>query len=283
MPDLISRVCAPTTLGYAFDGLARAKGLWCPHVSMQHLRIHPGRHLLQLADELAQGRYRPDAVQQFAILKADGSRRLITSYSVRDRVAQRAVLHVLQPLGERLFLDCSYGYRPGLTVDMAYNRVREWVRHGYHWVGDADIASCFDRIPRRSALRILQALATDPNLIKLVASWLDVVPSPEASPCCGLPQGMAISPFLCNLYLHRLDVAMRQQEIPMVRYADDFVLLARSRDAASRALHLAGRRLQALELSLHPAKTKVIHSTRRHRFLGRRLPELAACKYDSQP
>ncbi len=270
-------LCTPVVLDAAFRRLAGANGRWRQGTPMSRVREQPVRYMLELLRDLASGRYRPEPARAFAIAKADGSRRTLHVYSVRDRVVQRAVLTVLQPAGERLFLDFSYGYRPGLTVDMAVARVREWVRAGRAWLVDADILHCFDSIPRSRVLRLLQALARDVDLTRLVAGWFSPAPSFNTrGEACGLPQGMGLSPFLCNLYLHGFDLALRRARIPAVRYADDFVLLAGTQREAQAAREFARQRLALAGLELHPIKTRVVKAAPKFSFLGRRLPRATA-------
>lgn len=274
---LFDALCEPANLDAAYRRLSTAGGLWRRGVPMFKMRHQPVRHMLELARDLVARRYQPDVPRAFEIEKGDGTRRTLHAYSVRDRIVQRAALHVLQPAGERLFLDFSYGFRPGLTVDMAVSRVREFVRAGYHWLVDGDIRRCFDAIPRPRVVKLVQAVAGDREFVRLISAWLSTAPTLNArGEACGLPQGMVLSPFLCNLYLHGFDLALRRADIPAVRYADDFVMLARSQRDAHAARGFARERLAGAGLELHPDKTRVIKSARTHAFLGRRLPEATA-------
>jgi retron-type reverse transcriptase len=157
---------------------------------------------------------------------------------------------------------------------MALSRVREFVRQGYVWLGDADIKGCFDNIPYKMVLRSLQNLCGDKELVRVVKFCIESQPNRfrPSGRGRGLPQGMVLSPFLCNLYLHEFDCFLQSQQIPFVRFADDFILFAKDEAGAKSALQLAGKYLNKLGLELHPGKTKVIRSSNRHRFLGKRLP-----------
>lgn len=270
MGQFYNFICQPETLTRAFNHLKSANGLWDSRCRAQAVRADPVLPMLRIMHDLAQGTYRPGTAVQFEIERGDGSRRSITCFQIRDRLVQRACLLAIQDPGERLFLPCSYGFRPGLSVDMACARVREWAREGRHWIADADIYRCFDNIPRQTAIRLLAALTMDDMFCRLVGGWL---PS-ENEETRGLPQGMALSPFLCNLYLHSFDLAMRRAGIPMVRYADDFVLLLKTQREAQAAMSFAEQRLKLLRLAIHPRKSRVIKSSPRHRFLGKRLPEV---------
>ncbi len=272
---ILQRLCSPAALGQAFEPLLRKPGRWRPGVPMEQVRRHPSRHIIELWHDLHSGSYRAGEPAVFTVAKADGSTRALRVFDVRDRVVQRAALGLAQPLCEQQFLDCSYGYRPGLTTAMAYGRVREWVRQGYAWLVDADVENCFDNIPQGHALRLLQAVVPSPGLSALVAQWL---PQSAAGDRTGLPQGMALSPLLCNLVMHRFDLAMRRLQVPLVRYADDFILLAKGRDGAEHAMAQAGQQLSLSGLQLHPAKTRVVRCSRRTSFLGQRLPRLGLAR-----
>ena len=273
---VFDQVCGPAVLGASFERRLPAPGLWMPGVHMDAVRRRPARHLLALRDDLAAGTYRPSPGRSFDVAKADGSTRRLVAFCSRDVVVQQACQTVLRPLAERWFLDCSYGFRPGLSVAMACARVREWVREGYHWLLDADIERCFDAVGHRHALAILSALCADSRVVGLVRAWLN--PEGLDSVPNGLPQGMVLSPLLCNLVLHRLDLAMQRIGIPMVRYADDFVCFARRREDAHIAWARAAQCLSLSGLALHPAKTRVVECNRRLRFLGQPLPRLAIAR-----
>ena len=270
----LARAADPDVLNHAWRRLRNEPGLWTRGVPMARMNQDVVRHIGELARELREGRYRAQPMRCFEIPKAEGGKRLIAAPLIRDKLAQRAVLTVLEPLGEAIFDDASFGFRPRCTREMALSRIREWVRRGWCWLGDADIETCFDSIPHRPALKKLEQLCADPAIVDLVRQWLDALPAHHRpAPGRGFPQGMVLSPFLCNLYLHQLDLDLNRQGIPFVRFADDFVLLARDQQGAQQALRQAGRSLQRLGLKLHPTKSRVIRSSTRHRFLGQRLPD----------
>ena len=207
----------------------------------------------------------------YVLPKADGSTRTIQAYFGRDKLAQRAVLHVLEPLGEQVFSDNAYGYRPGCTADMVLSRVREDVRRGFLWLADLDVRQCFDRIYRPALLKQLTVWCGHEEIAGLVERWC-VVGLSGAERHRGIPQGMVLSPFLCNVYLHRLDLGLEREGIRFVRFADDVLLMAQSERDAQAALAFAEAELNALKLELNPHKTAVFRTSRHHRFLGQRLP-----------
>jgi RNA-directed DNA polymerase len=275
MGKLLQAAISPGVLNNAWRRFHNDPGLWSPGVPVADVHRHLIRHIGELADQMADGSYRPYPMRGFKTPKADGGERTLCASFVRDRVAQRAVLTVIEPLGEAIFHDASFGYRPHCTVDMALARVRESVRRDWIWLVDADIEACFDTIPWQRAQKALFELCRDPELTALVGLWLRSMP-PELrvhGAARGLPQGMVASPFLCNLYLHTLDQTLEREKIPFVRFADDFILLARTEREARSAAQVAGRCLEGLGLRLHPGKTQIIRTSSHHRFLGKRLPD----------
>lgn len=268
MPSLLDQICAPPTLAAAFRASVGSPGLWCQRTPMEWVRARPERHLLSLAHDLANGDYLPEPARRIEGFTADGRARAFTVYSIRDRVVQRALLRVVQPLGEALFLDTSYGFRPGLSVPMAVSRVREWLRPGSMWLMRGDIHRCFDSLNRQQAMRLLRALTGDQAAADLVQRWLDQAPGADS----GLPLGMALSPFLCNLSLHGLDLCLRRHGLPMVRWADDLALAVPDQATAQHAKTVIQTHLGHLGLLLNPSKTVIAPSSARLRFLGQTLP-----------
>jgi RNA-directed DNA polymerase len=184
---------------------------------------------------------------------------------VRDRIAQGALRQVLEPIFEQTFADHSYGFRPGRSCKDALSVVDTALQEGWTHVVDADLKCYFDTINHQKLLQKLRCQVSDGRVLKLITAFLKqkVMLDGNASvrPAEGTPQGGVISPLLSNIYLNDLDHLIASHGWSMVRYADDFVVLCRSAEAAAAALEVVREWTAANDLQLHPTKTEVIDMT----------------------
>lgn len=268
--SLRDALCHSANLSAAYARYRHYHGLWSPRVPMWRVSASPVEPMLDLAEELRCGCYRPQPSYSISNAKANGEQRELRVYMIRDRVAQRALLQVLQARTDASMSPYSFGYRPGRGVAGAVACVQGFIDRGLSWVVDADIEHCFDSVPRTPLLEEVGRRLGDAAAPELVAQWLDWQ-TPEQREQTGMPQGAVLSPWLCNIYLWRLDDAMCAQGTAMVRFADDFVLLTASRELAEDLRARCAEIVRQMRLRLHPLKTAIVHASTPFRFLGQWL------------
>jgi RNA-directed DNA polymerase len=259
--SLVDKVYAPKTLAVAWAKVRANKGAaGVDGQSIARFTAKAELYLSELSTALRDGTYRPQAVKRVEIPKGDGRTRPLGIPTVKDRIVQQAVRLVIEPIFESGFCDGSYGFRPGRGCHDALREVDRLIKEGYTFVVDADLQSYFDTIPHDRLVARIEDKVSDGRVLDLIRGWLeaDILKGSERwTPTQGSPQGAVISPLLANIYLDPLDRLMAERGYRMVRYADDFVILCRTREEAEAALDLVRGWVTENGLTLHPTKTHV--------------------------
>ena len=257
-------------LRYAYECTRKDGAVGVDGQTAQEYAADLEQNLQSLIDRLKSGRYRAPPVRRHYIDKSDGGKRALGIPSFEDKVAQRAIVMLLEPIYEQDFQDCSFGFRSGRSAHQALQVVRRGIMEKRaRWVLEVDIRKYFDSIDHAKLRELLARRVTDGVVRRMIDKWLKagVLERGQVSyPGSGTPQGGVISPALSNVFLHYvLDEWFAQQVQPrlrgtstLIRYCDDFVMLFACREDAERVHAVLGKRLGRFGLALHPDKTRLI-------------------------
>jgi group II intron reverse transcriptase/maturase len=262
------QVLAWPNLVDAWDDVRTHKGApGVDRVSVRRWGRNWEERLVELRRAVMGNTYVPAPLRRFRVRKSSGGYRQLTNLTVTGKVLQRAVLNVLDHLFDAQFLPCSYGYRQGRSCADAVEAICIYRDAGLRWVLDADIDECFDSLDHALIMEFVSSQVADPIVLRLIAGWLQVGRRDPDLPR-GIPLGAVISPLLCNITLHRLDLALAGGGWREVRYADDFVVLCATEEEAHSARQAAAEALAPLHLRLEPHKTAITHFDRGFKYLG---------------
>ncbi len=274
---LFARICAPDNLRAAWERVRakRARG-GLDRRTVEDFDADADRQLDQLRADLVSERYAPLPAQEFAVPKEgkSGEHRILALHTVRDKVAQEAVRRIIEPHFDRLFHDCSYGYRPGRGPARAVKRVSHYlVQEQRRWVASADIDDFFGSLDHQLLTSALRSQLKDEAVLRLILLWLQMGTVDGAGRWhdvySGVRQGCVLSPLLANFYLRPFDQSISDQGFAMVRYADDLVLCCKERSGAERGLERASIFLQQrLRLKFNPNPRPIVDAEQGFVFLG---------------
>jgi CRISPR-associated protein Cas1 len=230
------------------------------------------KHLAALGSQLLTGTYEPQPLLKLVMLKPSGKLRTLLIPTVMERVAQTAAAMVLTPLVESELGANTFAYRKGLSRMTAAREIERLRNLGYNWVVDADISSFFDTVDHSLLFQRLRELCDDEELLMLISRWLTALivdgHKPKVKNTTGLPQGCPISPMLANLYLDKFDECIEKEGFKLVRFADDFLILCKSKPKAEAALQLSESALAELKLQLNNEKTRITTFSEGFKYLG---------------
>ena len=275
-PELMEKVLSRENLNRAFKRVKKNKGAaGVDGMTIEETQAHlkKGNHAKELVERIRRGKYTPQPVRSVGIPKPDGGERKLGIPTVIDRTIQQAITQQLVPIYEPLFAEGSYGYRPGRSAKDAIRKVKEYAERGYTYAVALDLSKYFDTLNHEILLQLLRKNVKDERVIQLIKRYLKsgimekgVVREREE----GSPQGGNLSPLLANIYLNEFDQEYAKRGVPCIRYADDIVLLAKSKRAAQRIMVKSTAYLEGkLKLKVNQEKSRTVsvfatkHFTRR--------------------
>ena len=262
-PELLEKILDRDNLNRAYKRVKANKGApgidgMTIEAALPYLR----KNQKELIGRIHRGKYTPSPVRRVEIPKPDGGMRKLGIPIVIDRIIQQAMAQQLMPIYELVFADGSYGYRPGRSAKDAIRKVKEYAEQGYIYAVELDLSKYFDTINHAFLLNILRRNIRDERVIQMIKRYLKsgvmengmVTETKEGS-----PQGGNLSPLLANVYLNEFDQEYKKREVPCIRYADDIVLLAKSKRASERLLETSTKYPEeTLKLTVNREKSRAV-------------------------
>lgn len=275
--SLIDKVYQPTNLRMAWEKVRSNKGAGgIDKETISSLEVKIEEELQKLHEELKMAEYKPLPVKRVYIEKQGkvGEKRPLGIPTIRDRVCQQALKNRLEPIFEEFFNDCSFGYRPNRSPHMAMRKIWREINEGNEWIVDGDLRDYFGTVNHETLINLVARKISDGKILKLIRDMLNAgyMEKGQKYPTrSGTPQGSVISPLLSNVYLTPFDNIMTDKGYKLTRFADDWLIVCKTKREAEEALNLAKRVLEKLGLKLHPEKTRIAHVKWGFEFLGYKI------------
>lgn len=274
--DLLEQILDRDNLNRAYKQVKRNHGApGIDGMTVEDVLPWLQEHKDELLQSIREGKYKPSPVRRKEIPKPDGSGvRKLGIPTVVDRVIQQAIAQQLQPMFEPLFSEGSYGYRPGRSAQQAIRKVKEYAQQGYGYAVEIDLSKYFDTLNHELLMNLLRKQIQDKRVTELIKKYLKSGVMENGVHCKteeGSPQGGPLSPLLANIYLNEFDQEMNGRGVNVIRYADDIVVLAKSKRAAVRLLESCRKYLEnKLKLQMNMQKSKVVSvmAWKHFKFLG---------------
>lgn len=269
---LMEFILSPSNLNQAYLRVKSNQGVGgVDKMEVESLKSYLSTYKESLISSIYQGKYCPNPVLRVAIPKENGSKRLLGIPTVVDRVIQQAITQVLSPVYEKQFSSDSYGFRPGRSAHRALRKCAQYINEGYRYAVDMDLEKFFDTVNHSKLIEVLSRTIKDGRVVSLIHKYLNagVLNQGEYEPVLqGVPQGGPLSPLLSNILLNELDKELERRGHKFVRYADDLMILCKSKRSAQRTLETILPFIEnKLFLKVNRDKTHVTY-VRNVKFLG---------------
>ena len=269
---LLEQILSPTNMNQAYKKVKGNKGSGgIDKMEVESLKDYLVLHKEEFIRSIMGGTYRPNPVRRVEIPKENGKVRMLGIPTVVDRVVQQAIAQILSPVYERQFSTSSYGFRPKRSAHQALNKCKEYITEGYKSAVDMDLEKFFDTVNQSKLIEVLSRTVKDGRVISLIHKYLHagvVVRNKFEETNVGVPQGGPLSPLLSNILLNELDKELERRGHRFVRYADDLIILCKSKRSAARTLaNIVPYIEKTLFLKVNREKT-VVANIREIKFLG---------------
>ena len=269
---LLEQILSPTNMNQAYKRVKRNKGSGgIDKMEVESLKDYLVSNKEMLIQSIMGGSYRPNPVRRVEIPKENGKMRMLGIPTVVDRVVQQAITQILSPIYEKQFSTSSYGFRPKRSAHQALNKCKDHITDGYKYAVDMDLEKFFDTVNQSKLIEVLSRTVIDGRVISLIHKYLNagvVVRNKFEETEVGVPQGGPLSPLLSNIMLNELDRELEKRGHRFARYADDMVILCKSKRSAERTLTNIVPYIEAkLFLKVNKEKTVVAY-IRNIKFLG---------------
>jgi RNA-directed DNA polymerase len=270
--DLLELILSPTNLNRAYKQVKSNKGSGgIDGMKVDEIVDYLLHHKEKLLTSIANGKYKPNPVRRVEIPKEGGKKRQLGIPTVVDRVIQQAIAQILSPIYEPLFSNSSYGFRPKRSAHDALKQCQEYISYGYKYTVDMDLEKYFDTVCHSKLIEVLSKTIKDGRVISLIHRYMNagvIEKGKFVETKIGVPQGGPLSPLLSNIMLNELDKELERRGHKFVRYADDCMILCKSKRAARRTLdHIIPFIEGELYLKVNKEKTVVAH-VKDVKFLG---------------
>lgn len=269
---LLEYILSPANLNRAYKRVRSNKGsAGMDKMEVESLKDYLVNNKDTLISSILGGKYRPNPVRRVEIPKENGKQRMLGIPTVVDRVVQQAISQVLSPIYEKQFSPHSYGFRPKRNAHQALNKCKDYITDGYKYAVDMDLEKFFDTVNQNKLITLMSRTIKDGRVISLVHKYLNagvVVRNKFETTKVGVPQGGPLSPLLSNIMLNELDKELEKRNHRFVRYADDMVILCKSKRSAQRTLTSTVNFIEnKLSLKVNREKTLVAYVSK-IKFLG---------------